>query len=148
MLMNESDHQENDVHEFIDEFKTISQKLYNLKTLQIMSPFATYDGVLVKKLLDIRATYTRLELDMFAFHSHINGMWTSPGVTLKNLDVTFHDGIAFPNAGSDFFKGLDDNMDIDEIKIRNESPYTPVVILPRKLRSKTYIARGVKLSYR
>lgn len=147
MVLDNNEDTEEVVYRFVDEFQKVSKNFINLKTLCIYSPYATYDGGLIKLIMNTPSTFTNLELDVFGFHSPQDDMWLSSSVDLKNIDVTFRDGIAFPKSGTDMFNGISKAHKLDSVKISNESPYTPTMSLHSKLRRSMYIVRGVNVVY-
>lgn len=136
------------VAEFVDEFQKESDRYYNLKQLAIYAPYAIIDGNLIEKIMSSQSTLTDLDLNVFGFHTPVKDMWTptgTGGVALNRLDVTFNDGVAYSNAGTDLLAGLERNKDISRITIENKSPHIPVVRLSKELKYKMYYTSGVKL---
>jgi hypothetical protein len=129
--------------EFIENFEAYSTKYYNLKTLDINLPFTTIDGDILQRLLNVRSSITELKLDLFAFHSPVPNTWNSTHTKIQKLELIFHDGIAFPNSGTDILQGIDTCPTIKEVCVHNMSPHNPIVRIPRKLFMKVGYTTGV-----
>lgn len=140
---------ENFLETFIDDFKQVYQKYYNLNNITIYLPSAIISGSMLKDLLDIPATYTELKLNVFSFHSPVPGVWESCSPKIKKLDICFTDGIAYPHAGTEILYGMDKLHSLKSLSISNNSPHCPDLIMPsRKLKKKIVYTIGYKIIHK
>jgi len=148
LLRNCPNNVEDVVADLVNAFKKESSKYYNLKTLHITAPYAIIDGNIITDILSAQSTLRQLNLDICSFHSPVENMWIpTNGIKLRELNVTFSDGAAYPFAGTHVFKGIEHNPDIDEISITNQSPHNPIIQISRQMRGKVRYSRGVMIKY-
>jgi hypothetical protein len=148
MVKDGKDNSEDVVIDLIKTFKKESSKYYNLKTLYINAPYAIINGNTILDIMSAQSTLTQLYIDICSFHTPMENMWIpTNGIKLRELNVKFSDGAAFPFAGTHILKDLENNPDIDEISITNQSPHTPFVNISRKLRGKVRYSNGVMIKY-
>lgn len=145
-----SDDVQNDVQHFINEFSKNSTYFYNLKKLHIHAPEFIMTGEIWKQLINTPGTFTDLHLDIFAFHSPLPDMWipTSPQhAPIKNFDIRFTDGIAFPDSASEMLRGVQHNRTTcDQLfNITNRSPHMPSLRASSKTRRKIRHSFGYKM---
>lgn len=136
------------VQEFAGAFRKDSSRYYNLRRLTMYASYEIMDGALLKEILSAPSPCTELNLNICAFHTPIEDMWVS-GVAIQKLDITFNDGVAFPNSGTDILKGMDKNKALQEIIIRNASPHKPTVNVHHSMRRKVNqrLSSGVNFKF-
>lgn len=128
---------------FIEDFKKVGNKYYNLNEITIFAPTAIVSGQMLKELFEIPSVYTKLSLDIFSFHSPITGIWTHIPNNIEDVKITFSDGIAYPYSGSDILSCFDDVKSLKKLSIKNNSPHRPKLTFPSKdLKNKTWCIKG------
>lgn len=128
---------ENYMDEFLEDFSAASSKFYNLKVLDLRVPYVILDGYMLQTILRNSSTMTDLDLEVFAFHTPLENTWQYS--KLKKLHVTFSDGIAFPNSGSDMLSCIEYAPNLKELWIENNSPHVPPLKVHRKIKNKTLV---------
>ena len=147
ILLNYPEHTEEVVCDMLDKLSKESKSFYNLNKLRLYTPYAVYNGEMLDRLLSLESPYTELDINMFAFHSGVPGSWANASVAIKKLSVTFHDGVAYPNAGTELLAGIENNKTIENIKIWNYSPYVPKINISAKVKNHIGITHGVEIEY-
>lgn len=147
LYLNKPEYTEDIVSGILDKLSKEAKMLYNLKKLHIYTPYALYDGKMLECLLSLESSYTQLDVNMFGFHSSVPKSWENASVNIKNFKVMFHDGIAYPNAGTELFAGIENNKTIQTIEIWNYSPYIPKITMSRKMRNRIQFTNDVQIEY-
>lgn len=133
------------VDNFLEDFRKVGSRFYNLQEISIKAPFAIYTGDMVKKLVNTKGTFTRVDLTMFGFHSPTNDMWVpeNDSSEVKHVSLTFTDGIAYPNSASNILLSVCKHPYIKDIDVCNNSPHMPTVIVNKKTSNKLRRVTGV-----
>jgi hypothetical protein len=121
---------------FIDDFKCASERFYNLREFSIHAPYVIMDGSMLSDLIKASSINTEMDLELFAFHTPIPSTWKT--CRWKKMQVRFSDGIAYPDSGTDFLRGIEDCGSLKELRIENKSPHRPLIKHSSKVKNKIH----------
>lgn len=147
-LNDDKDDPDAQLYEFVQALKTASPKFYNLKNVSINAPTSIMTGEIAQELMSMPGTFTELNMTLFAFHTPLRIQATKAQgnyVKIRELDIKFTDGYAFPNSGSDFLESVATYKPLTAITIRNESPHMPILRVPNmRTRFKMFYTKGFR----
>lgn len=127
-VLDDPQHQETSIFDFITQFKHCSFTYANLRKLKLIAPYATLNGRIVSELMSVSSCLNELELDVWSFNNPMPNQWHSDTINLKVLEITLADGIAYKNAFNEILDGLETSQSsLSKVVLQNNSPH-PVKI--------------------